>query len=585
MRSIIKQLHVFSWVSIITILLIAGSFSSYLYIGTQSEQSSEEYREIITLINSSISMLHDLELENKGPEESEQLLATTDRLKQLIDSSSYKFVYEHTNFTGDCKNNFKGASSELISCLGNVARHIGNKYRDHKTELFYWSITNAVVFFTLTVIFLLWLLYSRKAISSFISTISGGIDRLQNMITYRDNDIELQPRWQEEQNFLHTIEHIETELSTDRRLTEMNVGASLEEFLPNFKKLVDKNIPCDRLALAFLSPYGDVTAESAVTDLNVLHLEPGFVEPISETTLDEIVSSGYPRIINDLETHLQSVHQSKATELILKEGLNSSLTAPIIINGKTIGFLFINSLQREAYNKHHIYHALQLVNPLRQNIYYQYLIQQIIAETAKSFVILMAKKDNETSLHITRMSLYSYHIAKQLFELEHRINPRLMREILWFSPLHDIGKIGIPDNILLKPGSLTRDEFEVMKQHVSIGESVITKMDESMQVTANIKGLKTAIDLISTHHEKWDGTGYPRGLKGRDIPLSGRIVAIADVFDALTSRRPYKEAFSIEKTLEIMRDSAGTHFDPWVFDAFEAAQPTIFSIYEKYKEI
>jgi HD-GYP domain-containing protein (c-di-GMP phosphodiesterase class II) len=183
------------------------------------------------------------------------------------------------------------------------------------------------------------------------------------------------------------------------------------------------------------------------------------------------------------------------------------------------------------------------------------------------------------------MSLYSYTIAKKLFEQERQIRPRLMREILWFSPLHDIGKIGIPDSILLKPGKLTDEEFEIMKGHVSIGESVITKMDESLHATVNLNALKTAIDLISSHHERWDGTGYPRGLKGRDIPLSGRIVAVADVFDALTSRRPYKEAFSIEKTMEIMRSSVKTQFDPWVFDAFEASMPKILSIYESYKEI
>ena len=585
MRSILKQLNIFSWVSITAILLIAISFSIYVYIGTQSEQSTREYREIITLINSSISILHDLELENKGPEESEQLVEVLSRLTQVIDNSSYQFVYKQTRFRGESLTHFEGDSPELISCLGKVARLIGERYRDHKTELFYWSIANAAVFFTLTVVFLILLLYSRRALASFILTITKGITQLQEMIAYRSHNLTLQPRWKEEQEFLYTLTHIETELNTDRSLSEMNVGGSLEEFLPHFKKLVDKNIPCDRLALAFINPYGEVTAESAITDLNLLYLEPGFVEPISDTTLDKVATTEYPRIINDLEEYYNSVHQSEATELVLKEGLQSSLTAPIIINGKTIGFLFINSLQKNAYTNHHIHHALQLVTPLRQNLYYQYLIQQIIAETAKSFVILMAKKDNETSLHITRMSLYSYTIAKELFEQKNQIKPRLMREILWFSPLHDIGKIGIPDNILLKPGSLTHDEFEIMKQHVSIGENVITKMDESLQTTANLKALKTAIDLISAHHEKWDGSGYPRGLKGRDIPLSGRIVAIADVFDALTSRRPYKEALSIEKTLEIMRSSVGTQFDPWVFKAFEACLPKILAIYEDYKEV
>ncbi len=585
MKSLLKQLSIFTRVSIAVVLLIAVSFSSYLYIGSKSQQSTSDYREILSLINSSISTLHDLEVGRQSLEESTQLRSSVRSLIQVIDNSEYRFILAETRLHEQWIDEFRNDPSGMIDCLGKVARMVGERYRETRSSLYHWSVGNAIVFFTLTLFILVWLIRSRRAMAAFVASISTGISQLQNMITYRDYNISIQPRWEEEQQLIDTIEHISSELSTDRSLTEMNVATSLEEFLPQFKKLVDQNIPCDRLALAFISPYGDVTAESAVTDLNVLYLEPGFVEPISNTTLNEVAESAYPRIINDLEAYYNTVHQSEATEMILKEGLKSSITAPIIINGKAIGFLFINSLQRSAYSEHHIYHTLQLVNPLRQNIYYQYLLQQVIAETAKSFVVLMAKKDNETSLHIARMSLYSYHIAKKLFEQERQISPRLMREILWFAPLHDIGKIGIPDHILLKPGKLTEDEFEIMKEHVSIGEHVITKMDESLRATANLKALKTAIDLISSHHERWDGKGYPRGLAGRDIPLSGRIVAAADVFDALTSRRPYKEAFSIEKTLDIMRDSVGTQFDPWVFNAFEASLPQIMKIYEEYKEI
>jgi HD-GYP domain-containing protein (c-di-GMP phosphodiesterase class II) len=585
MQSLFKQLSVFTKVSIALVLLIAVSFTSYLYLGGKSQRSTQDYRTILTFINSSISTLHDLELEQRGPEESEELQAVIEKLILTISHSEYRFVLKETRMHEKWRSEFQGAPSEMIECLGRVARMVGESYRETRNALYHWSIANAVIFFALTLSMLVWLIISRKAMGSFVATISNSIGQLQNLIAYREYDISVDPHWQEEREFLETIKHISTELSTDRSLSEMNVASSLEEFLPKFKKLVDKNIPCNRLALAFISPYGDITAESAVTDLNVLYLEPGFVEPIAQTTLDVVVNSAYPRIINDIEAYYNTVHKSEATELILKEGLNSSLTAPIIINGKTIGFLFINSVERNAYTEHHIYHALQLVNPLRQNIYYQYLLQQVIAETAKSFVVLMEKKDNETSLHIARMSLYSYNIAKKLFEQDRQINSRFMREILWFAPLHDIGKIGIPDNILLKPGKLTEDEFEIMKQHVTIGEHVITKMDEALTATANLRTLKTAIDLISSHHERWDGKGYPRGLAGRDIPLSGRIVAIADVFDALTSRRPYKEAFSLEKTLGIMRSSVGTQFDPWVFNAFEATLPEILKIYEEYKEV
>ena len=128
------------------------------------------------------------------------------------------------------------------------------------------------------------------------------------------------------------------------------------------------------------------------------------------------------------------------------------------------------------------------------------------------------------------------------------------------SPMHDIGKIGIPDSILLKPGKLTPDEWVVMQKHTLYGARILGE--------SSFELLRVGEIIALSHHEKWDGSGYPNGLAGEDIPLYGRICAVADVFDALTSRRPYKDAFSNEKSLEIMRAGRGSHFDPRIFDTF-----------------
>ena len=144
------------------------------------------------------------------------------------------------------------------------------------------------------------------------------------------------------------------------------------------------------------------------------------------------------------------------------------------------------------------------------------------------------------------------------------------------APMHDVGKIGIPDHILLKPGKLDQDEWEVMKQHTVIGAQILQGSDAEYIQVAEVIAL--------AHHEKWDGTGYPKGLKGADIPLSGRIVAVADVFDALTSERPYKKALSLEESLGIIKGGRGSHFDPDVVDAFLAIKDEMIAIKGRYMD-
>jgi putative two-component system response regulator len=180
-------------------------------------------------------------------------------------------------------------------------------------------------------------------------------------------------------------------------------------------------------------------------------------------------------------------------------------------------------------------------------------------------------RDNETGAHIKRMSHYSALIAQKM-GLKHKT----VETILYAAPMHDIGKIGIPDKILLKPGKLNAEEWEVMKKHTTIGADILKG--------SNIGFVRMGESIALTHHEKWDGSGYPYGLKGRRIPLAGRIVALADVFDAMTSKRPYKEAFSIEKANRIILEERGRHFDPDVVEAFFSVQDAILRIKKSYQD-
>lgn len=180
-------------------------------------------------------------------------------------------------------------------------------------------------------------------------------------------------------------------------------------------------------------------------------------------------------------------------------------------------------------------------------------------------------KDNETGMHVIRMSHYSRILARALGFSEAATDM-----IFNAAPMHDVGKIGIPDSILLKPGRLTDEEMDVMRTHPQIGADILGEGESEL--------LRLARSISMTHHEKWDGSGYPNGLAGDDIPIEGRIVALADVFDALTSERPYKKAWSIDETLTFVRSQSGKHFDPRLVELLEQQMDPILAIYDQWQE-
>lgn len=195
-----------------------------------------------------------------------------------------------------------------------------------------------------------------------------------------------------------------------------------------------------------------------------------------------------------------------------------------------------------------------------------------IAAAQQSAIFAMSKlaesKDPETGAHLERMREYCRVTANYLArhsKYRFSIDEHFIENIYLASPLHDIGKVGVPDAILLKPGRLTEDEFDTMKTHTLIGGMTLRAVNETHP--GNLF-LQMGIEIAEGHHEKWNGSGYPRGLKGEDIPLSARILALGDVYDALTSKRCYKEAFSHEKSRQIIEEGSGSHFDPEIVQAF-----------------
>jgi putative two-component system response regulator len=192
-------------------------------------------------------------------------------------------------------------------------------------------------------------------------------------------------------------------------------------------------------------------------------------------------------------------------------------------------------------------------------------------ETIKRLARAADFRDNETGMHIIRMSYYSRILGKAM-----GMNDDDCEQLKHASAVHDIGKIGIPDGILLKPGKLDQEEFEIMKTHSAIGAQLLADIDSDL--------CRLAEKIALTHHEKWNGKGYPNGISGIDIPLEGRIAAVSDVFDALTSVRPYKKAWSVDDAIQLLIKEKGQHFDPEIVDLFLKNKNSILEIKNKYAD-
>ena len=197
---------------------------------------------------------------------------------------------------------------------------------------------------------------------------------------------------------------------------------------------------------------------------------------------------------------------------------------------------------------------------------------------------LVESRDENTGQHIKKTAAYVKIILEEMKKrgiYKEQLNDSFVEDVINSAPLHDIGKIAVPDSILNKPGKLTKEEFDIMKTHTTVGGKILTSIIEMVPETHYLNEAK---NLATYHHERWDGKGYPTGLAGENIPLSARIMAVADVFDALVSKRSYKEGFPLDKAMNIIIEERGTHFDPTLVDVFVAAKEKVFQVAKKFND-
>lgn len=320
-----------------------------------------------------------------------------------------------------------------------------------------------------------------------------------------------------------------------------------------------------------------VTAASVDEALSILDRERfslliSDINMPGKTGLDLLLNIG--RIDEDLAVIMATaVDDRNVAVRTLEMGAYGYIIKPFGRNELLISIA--NALRRRELEINNRIYSEGLESLVRERTKKLILAEQEIRDSREETIFRLAKaaefRDNETAQHTMRIGVYSEIVAKQA-----GCSHELCEQIRVASLLHDVGKIGIPDAILLKPGALTKDEFEIIKTHAEIGFRILEDSHSELLLMGG--------EIAYTHHEKFDGSGYPRGLVGMDIPLVGRITAICDVFDALTSHRVYKAAMSAEEALEILKEGKGKHFDPDLLDVFFGSLDQILVLKSKFAD-
>jgi len=297
-------------------------------------------------------------------------------------------------------------------------------------------------------------------------------------------------------------------------------------------------------------------------------------------SLLEIVKSRQPRVINQL-TELEQC-KKEHTEKIRQQGYAASYTLPMFHNNDFFGFLFFNSYESNVFSEQVLNEIDVFAHLISATITNELALVKVMSAAIKTTNRMVHLRDPETGAHLERMSRYSRLIAGVLAE-KYDLDDDYIEHVFMFAPLHDIGKIAIPDNILLKPGALTSDERKIMQTHPEKGREMIDDIVNNFGLS-HVSSIDILRNIAISHHEAVNGSGYPEGKKSNEIPLEARIVAVSDVFDALTSERSYKKAWSNDKAIEMLNSIAGETLDQDCVDALVNNYAAIEEIQEKFKE-
>jgi len=386
----------------------------------------------------------------------------------------------------------------------------------------------------------------------------------------------------------HTINNMATSLNAIFKLTsDVNSTNTVDETLQTVYREFNMISPINWAGIFSVNANRTrIKLDRMFSDVDS-HLNEGTEFDYIGSYMANLLNENEITIIDNIAEITDQYPHSAISKLHTADKLNSALLLPLTTSFKDDSVIVFASHELNAFDSSKSGLIRFIGDQLNHSFEKNVVMENLVISAVEGMAKLAESRDPETGDHLLRMSIYSSIITQQLRRnspYAPQIDNRYIRDILRFAPMHDIGKVGIEDNILLKPGRLTDEERNIMQQHPIIGGDVLRRCEAQMnQVGLSI--FKTGIEIADAHHEKYDGSGYPNLLRGTDIPLAARIVAVADVFDALTSRRPYKDAWSVEKALQLLAEESGHHFDPVVVNAFNESIDEIMEIYHKYKHV
>lgn len=367
----------------------------------------------------------------------------------------------------------------------------------------------------------------------------------------------------------------------DAFIKQIDVSAPANQELEVIHSEIRKSFPAvSKIAVAIYDNRTDCIKTFAQSTNGLLPISAYSSRLNDSSSLKRIVATGCPRIIADLSSTLDG--NKEHARKIYDAGFRSSYTVPFWKHGKLKGFVFFNATQTRAFTE-------PVTSQL--NVYARLIAHMIIKEinvidalnaATKTLRSVAHFKDDETAGHLERMSRYSRLLA-QRSAAKYGLSDDWIEHLFLFAPLHDIGKIAITDGVLLKPGRLTVDEFEYMKTHTTRGREMIEVLIQNFEL-GNFRHIGMLRSIVELHHETMDGSGYPYGLESDSIPLEARIVAVADIFDALTSKRSYKNAWTTEEAFSKLDSMAKQKLDADLVALLIENRPQVEAIKQTFRE-